>query len=107
MKPDEFRNALNKAADLVAPYDADPLRVLAELFASSQTKTVAATIARLRKTPLAPEPELPSIGELISVLMRLHEFLKECGKPVFAKDVEAVASFLREFTNAGVKEFVN
>jgi hypothetical protein len=109
MKPSEFKDALNKAAGVLAPNDAVQLRMLAALFASSPSKTVAATMTRLRsaRAGLTLETGPWTIGDLLKGVAPLQEFLKEYGKPAFTKDLQAVTTFLQEFPSAGVARFVH
>jgi len=107
MKPNEFADALRKGADVVAPGDAIPLRALAELFASSPSATVAATITHLGKAALTPATTQPTISEALRAFAPLQAFVRHYGKPTFAKDLEAVTAFLQRFREAGVRSFVS
>jgi len=107
MKVKEFADALNKSAAVLAPADAAHLRALAELFASSRSPTVTATVTRLSKAKLAPATIGTTVGEALKVIAPLHDFVRHYGKPGLAKDFEAVAVFLGRFSQAGVRPFVD
>jgi hypothetical protein len=108
MTPNDFGDALGKAANLFTPNDAVQLRILTELFASSTAATVATTLTKLRKArTFTPTAGQPAIGDVLTALNPLAEFVSPYGKPAFTKDLQAVTTFLQGFTQAGVRSFVD
>lgn len=105
MKPKELADALRKGADVLAPNDAVQLRLLADVFDASPGATVAATMTRLRKAGLAPATGYPSMGDVLTALAPLGEFVKHYGKPALAKDLQAIALYFQGISNAGVRAF--
>ena len=107
MKVKEFADALNMSAAVLAPADATHLRALAELFATSPSPTVAATLTRLSKATLAPATIGKTVGEALRAFAPLYDFVRHYGKPSLARDFEAVTAFLGRFSQAGVRPFVD
>jgi hypothetical protein len=108
MKPGEFSGALSKAAKVVAAEDAANLTLLAEVFAASSAATVAATLTRLGKAGLTPSIEGHlAVGEAVLRLGNLVNFLKDYGKPAFARDLCAVLLFLQRFEDADLASFAS
>ena len=108
MTPRDFADALSKAASLLAPTAGDQLRAIAELFASSPTTTVAATLTKLRKArTFAPVDGQPAIGNVLTAISPLAEFMKAYGKPAFTKDLQTTTAFIQGFSQAGVRSFVD
>ncbi len=108
MKPNDFADALVKAAGMLPTSDAAELRAVAELFAASKSATVAATLARMRKVAtFAPAVGQPSVGDLLIAIAPLAKFAELYAKPAFAKDLQSVASFLRGFSHSGLRSFVD
>lgn len=93
MKPTEFAHALQAGGKLL-PDSSPVLASLAELFNASPAATVAATIAKLRKANIVSSEGRPKTGEALAAIAPLLEFLKGFGKPVVAKDLQTLATFL-------------
>jgi hypothetical protein len=107
MKVKEFADALNMSAAVLSPAVAADLRALGDLFASSPSPTVAATLTRLSKATLAPPTIGITVGEALGAIAPMYDFVKHYGKPSLARDFEAVIAFLGRFSQAGVRPFVD
>jgi hypothetical protein len=108
MKPKEFAEALRMAARLLAFDDADQLLALAGLFDSSPAASVAATVTKLKKAnSFGPIPGRPALGDLLTALSPVAEFITLYGKPALGKDLQAVSVFLQGFAKTSVRSFVD
>jgi hypothetical protein len=108
MKPNEFAEALRMAAGLLASDDATQLCELAGLFDASPAATVVATVTKLKKArSFDPIEGRPTLGDLLTALSPVAEFVGLYGKPVLAKDLQAVSIFLQDFAKTSVRSFVD
>jgi len=56
---------------------------------------------------LTPATVGPTVGEALTVIAPMHEFVRLYGKPSLAKDLDSVTVLLQRFSPAGMRTFVD